>query len=72
MTRDEEQMLHKAMIVKQIEIEKLAKQASEKEMKEMAHKVASGEMEMPTMKSDNPKKRYYKPKAKKNKQPNNA
>jgi hypothetical protein len=72
MTRDEEQMLHKAMAVKQLEIEKLAKQEKEQELNEMANKVVTGEVDMPTMKSDKPKKRYYKPKAKKNKQPNKA
>ena len=72
MTRDEEQMLHKAMAVKQQEIERLAKMEKELEIAELADQVMNGEVDMPTMKADKPKKRYYKPKAKKNKQPNKA
>ena len=72
MTRDEDQTFQKAMIAKQLEIEKLAKQEKEQELAELVNKVAAGEVDVPTMKSDKPKKRYYKPKAKKNKQTNNA
>ena len=72
MTRDEEQMLHKAMAVKQQEIERLAKIEQEIEIAELADQVVNGEADIPTMKSDKPKKRYYKPKAKKSTQTNKA
>jgi len=72
MTRDEEQTFQKAMIAKQLVIEKLAKQEKEQELTELVNKVAAGEVDVPTMKSDKPKKRYYNPISKKNKQTNNA
>jgi hypothetical protein len=72
MTRDEEQMLHKALAAKQQEIERLVKIEQELQIAELADQVANGEVDVPTMKSDKPKKRYYKPKAKKNTQKNNA